>query len=148
MSICALIYTILASCFLESHVTSSSSRLTSSDKLSALPSSTSPNVTRTTRSPTFTSLTNYKRGYRRSLDASTPLPSSSMADPDSRVLGHNIRSNTPSFNARVEANSNSGVLERHPTPERTPRVSFESDRSLPTMHTVGEGIIYQSSVYP
>jgi hypothetical protein len=150
VSICALIYTILASFFLESHVTSSSSRLTSSDKLSALPSSTNPNITRTTKSPpTFTALANYKRGNRHSLENSTSRPSSSMANPDSRVLGHS----TPSIkNARTETNSNSSKLERHSMPEKETskqRVSFDSDRSLPTMHSVGQGtILYQGSVYP
>ena len=152
VSICAVIYTILASCFLESHVTSSSSRLTSSDKLSALPSSssTSPNVARTAKSPAFTALANFKRGYSRSLDASTPPPFSPKADPDSRVLGYNIWGTIPSIKARTETNSNSGILERHSTPEETPkqRVSFDSDRSLPTMHSAGQGTIYQGSVYP
>ena len=135
--------------FLESHITSSS-RLTSSDKLSALPSSTSPNVARSTWSSTFTALTNNKRGFRRSLDAaSTPVPFSSKSDPDSRVFGHNIWGTTPSFNTRSETNINNGILERHSTPETTPkqRVSFDSDRSLPTMHSVGQGTIHQSSVY-
>ena len=151
MNICALalVYTVLHA-FSESHVTSSSSRLTSSDKLSALPSSTSPNVARTTRSHSFTALTNNQRGYRRSLDASTSVPFPPMADPDSRVLGHNIWGTTPSFNARTENNSNSGILERHPTPEKTPnqRVSFDSDRSLPIMHSVGQGTIYKGFVNP
>ena len=135
--------------FLESHVTTSSSRLTCSDKLSALPSS-SPDVARTAKFPAFTALANNKRGYRRSLDASTSIPFSPVADPDSRVFGHNIWGATPSLNARTESNSNSGILERHSTPEKTPnqRVSFESDRSLPTMHSVGQGTICQGPVYP
>ena len=122
--------------------------MTSSDKLSALPSSTSPNVAHTTRSPTFTALANNKRGYRRSLDASTSFAFSPMVDPDSRALGHSIWGTTPNFNERTETNSNNGILERHPTPEKNQRVSFESDRSLPTMHSVGQGTIYQRSVYP
>jgi hypothetical protein len=87
-------------------------------------------------------LTNIKRGYRRSLDATTSLPSFSLADADSRVLSHSVwGATTSSFNARTETS-------RHPTPENasggkeTPkqRVSFESDHSsLPTMRSVGQG---------
>ena len=153
MSICSLIHTISTIYFLESHVTSSSSRLTSSDKLSALPSSTGlliSNANRT-RSPTFVALANNQRGYRRSLDAPTSPPSFAMADPDSRRRSYSVWGNTPSLNARTEPDSSNHILERHPTPENasagkeTPkqRVSFDGDHSLPTMHTVGQGTIYR-----
>jgi hypothetical protein len=128
---------------LESHVTSSSSRLTSSDKLSALPSSTSPNVARPTWFSTFTALTNNKRGFvvlmllHPSLFLQCQIP---ICEYSATICG---------ANARSETNINNGILERHPTPETTPkqRVSFDSDRSLPTMHSVGQGTIYQGSVY-
>jgi hypothetical protein len=42
------------------------------------------------------------------LDASASRPSSSMADPDSRPLGHSI---APSLNARSETNSDNAILE-------------------------------------
>lgn len=126
--------------------------MTSSDKLSALPSSIGPNVARNTRSPAFAALTNFTRGFRRSLDeASASLPSFSKAEQDSRVVSHSIWGATPSFNTRTETGSNSGVLERQPTPENastgreTPkqRVSFESDPgSLSNTRNVGQGTTY------
>ncbi|KAF8812655.1 hypothetical protein BYT27DRAFT_7159054 [Phlegmacium glaucopus] len=130
----------------ESHMTASSSRLTSSDKLSALPSTTissSPNAIRNTRSPSFSALANSMRGYRRSLDASTSLPSFSLAEPDLPAPIPNVWGTTPSLSARTETNNNN-VFQRLPTPELgkdTPiqRVSFDSDRgSLPTMRSVGQ----------
>ena len=144
-----LIYTIVHN-FAESHVTQSSSRLTSSDKLSALPSSANPlgpNVTRNTRSATFSTLANIKRGFRRSLDATTTsLPSFSFAEPaDSPVISKNAWSTTPSFNVRTETSSNN--FQRYPTPENasngkeTPkqRVSFDNDRA--SMPSVGQGTL-------
>jgi len=157
VSICSLIYTIPISYFLESHVTSSSSRLTSSDKLSALPSSTnslSPNTIRNTRSPAFSALANSNRGYRRSLDT---LPLFSLAEPDLPAPSPSVWGTTPSLNARTEPNNNIGIFQRHPTPENatpdqeTPkqRISFDSERgSLPTTRSVGQGTIYHASVYP
>ncbi|KAF8164730.1 hypothetical protein B0H34DRAFT_208824 [Crassisporium funariophilum] len=131
----------------ESHVTSSSSKLTSSDKLSALPSPTSPNpnTSRTARSPTFSALTNVKRGYRHSLDGSTSLPSFSLADHESPALSNSVWMSNQSMNARFDAGS--ATYQRRNTPENastgkeTPRqrVSFDSDRnSLPTMQSVGQ----------
>ena len=117
VSICALVYTVLHA-FSESHVTSSSSRLPSSDTLSALPQ----RVRMSFVPQGLISLLRW-RGHRRSLDASTSLPFSPTADLDSRVLGHNVQGTTPIFNARTESNSNSGILERHSTPEKTPKQS-------------------------
>ena len=80
-NICDFLHT-----FLESHVTSSSSRLTFLLYL--------PQRVRMSIVPTFTALANNKHGFGRNLDASTPVPYSSMSDPDSRVLGHDIWGNT------------------------------------------------------
>ncbi|RDB20330.1 hypothetical protein Hypma_012617 [Hypsizygus marmoreus] len=70
--------------------TTSSSKQTSSDKLSALPTSTSnPNITRLLRSPNATSSSILPgRGHRRSLDASVSLPSFATADFDSPPMGN------------------------------------------------------------
>lgn len=115
--------------------TTNSSTQTSSDKLSALPNSTSmPNANRILRSPAPTSsniLPN--RGFRRSLDASMSLPS--FSDVDSPQM-HSIWN--------IAANARLNVASRGTSPEGsggkgTPkqRVSFDSDRgSLPNVQSV------------
>src|SRR4051812_37798324 len=87
---------------LESHVTTSSSKLTSSDKLSALPPPTSPgpNVVRP-RTSGF-SMTAVKRGFRRSLDAAISLPSFSGAEFDSQMLNHSVWGPSNHLAARLE----------------------------------------------
>ncbi|KDR71033.1 hypothetical protein GALMADRAFT_801755 [Galerina marginata CBS 339.88] len=123
----------------ESHNTTSSSKLTSSDKLTALPP-TGPNpmanFSRPTRSSAF-AMSNIKRGWRHSFDASTPLPSTFASDHDLSMLSHG-----------AWAQQNFGVgHHRQGTPEsgsagkETPkqRISLDSDRnSLPTMRSVGQ----------
>ncbi|KAF5371506.1 hypothetical protein D9615_009585 [Tricholomella constricta] len=119
--------------------TTASSKQTSSDKLSALPTSKStPNANRALRSPVATSsniLPN--RGYRRSLDASISLPSFSTADLDSPPL-NSVWNATHNLNTHLNAG---GTAPRGTSADGsgTPRqrVSFDSDRgSLPTMQSV------------
>ncbi|KAF8959454.1 hypothetical protein BDZ97DRAFT_2043648 [Flammula alnicola] len=133
----------------ESHVTTSSSRLTSSDKLSALPSSPAsptPNASRIARPTTFAT-NNVKRGYRHSLDASTSLPAISAADFDFPMIpmSHSLLGTSRDTNVRLE--NHPGNLQRQFTPghgspgKETPRqrVSFDSDRnSLSTTRNVGQ----------
>lgn len=106
-----------------------SSRLTSSDKLSALPAS-SPNLNRILRSPGL----GQGRAYRRSLDTSS-LPS------DLESGGGGYGSPYHTWNSRPNgsgprSNASDGSY-GHETPKR---VSFDSDRiSLPTIQSVRQG---------
>ncbi|KAG6910183.1 hypothetical protein DXG01_012632 [Tephrocybe rancida] len=108
----------------------SSSKQTSSDKLSALPASKStPNTNRFLRSPIAGSSSSIpNRGYRRSQDASTSLPSFSNADLESSYVW--------------KTNPRGPSLDHSPekgTPRQ--RVSFDSDRgSLPTIQSVRQAL--------
>ncbi|KAG6854026.1 hypothetical protein C0991_011231 [Blastosporella zonata] len=112
----------------------SSSKQTSSDKLSALPiSKSTPNANRFRRSPTVSS-SNFipNRLYRRSLDTSASLPSFSNADLDNAVVWK-------TSNAR----GTRGTSLEHSPEKGTPRqrVSFESDKgSLPTIQSVRQAL--------
>ncbi|KAF8075802.1 hypothetical protein FPV67DRAFT_1469317 [Lyophyllum atratum] len=121
-----------------------SSKQTSSDKLSALPASTS-NTNRILRSPVVTSSNNPSgRGWRRSLDASVSLPSFSNADLDSPPMS-NVWNATHSLNPHLNIGATSpraisadGSIEKG-TPRQ--RVSFDSERgSLPTMQSVRQAL--------
>lgn len=131
---------LLESHFAASQMTSSSKQ-TSSDKLSALPTSQStPNPYRNIRSPNLSSSSNHTRGYHRSLDASTSLPSFATADFDPpRNAIHNLNSHLSAggpFSRAVA--SAEGSLERAETPKQ--RVSFDSDRgSSPAKHSIRQG---------
>lgn len=103
---------------------SSTSILTSSDKLTALPQHPTQHISALA---SRSSASNLKRGWRRSLDASTSLPFVAASD-------HGIWA-TP---RRTELNQNSpeGSIGKE-TPRQ--RVSFDSDRNSPTMHHVNSG---------
>ncbi|RDB20239.1 hypothetical protein Hypma_012623 [Hypsizygus marmoreus] len=121
--------------------TTSSSKQTSSDKLSALPTSTSnPNITRLLRSPNATSSSILPgRGHRRSLDASVSLPSFATADFDSPPMG-NTWNTTQNLATHLGGTASRGALSSESSLEKdTPkqRVSFESDRgSVPTKQSI------------
>ena len=114
----------------------SSSKQTSSDKLSALPTSQStPNPHRVLRSPNVPSSNNYTRGYHRSLDGSTSLPSFVTAEYESpRNAINNLNSRT----FRRGTPSAEVSPEKPETPRQ--RVSFDSDRgSSPAKHSIRQG---------
>jgi hypothetical protein len=118
----------------------SSSKQTSSDKLSALPTSQStPNTHRVLRSPTLAS-GNHSRGYHRSLDASASLPLFATADFESQPNSvHNMNSHMGASGTYSRATtSGEGSPDKAETPKQ--RVSFESDRgSLPPKQIVQQG---------
>jgi len=131
----------------ESHVTTSSSKLTSSDKLSALPSPSSP-VPNTARPRTSGfSMAAAKRGFRRSLDASVSLPSFSAAELDSPLLSHSVWGSSNHLASRLEGrtgNHRQATSETGSAGKDTPkqRVSFDSDRnSQPTSRGAGQGTV-------
>ncbi|KJA21607.1 hypothetical protein HYPSUDRAFT_202744 [Hypholoma sublateritium FD-334 SS-4] len=127
----------------ESHATRSSSKLTSSDKLSALPTSPapSPNASRIARTSNFAMgnvLGNMKRGYRRSLDSSTALPGRLGTDlaihnnPYSQGTRSVLRDGNVSRSNEMHPTSfrSPGGLDTPSSGKETPRqrVSFDSDR--------------------
>jgi hypothetical protein len=121
--------------FTASQATSSSNQ-TSSDKLSALPTSHStPNPHRILRPHNVPSSSNHVRGYRRSLDASASLPSFVAAEYESpRTTINNINSRT----------FRRGTVSAEVSPEKPEsprqRVSFDSDRGTsPAKHSIRQG---------
>ena len=133
-------------------MTRSSSKLTSSDKLSALPTSPvpSPNASRIARTSNFAMgnvLGNVQRGYRRSLDSSTALPGRVISD-----LAINNGSYPQGARSALRDVNAIRSHEMHPASFRSPggrdtpssgketprqRVSFDSDRH--TIPNIGQG---------
>lgn len=110
-----------------------SSKLTSSDKLSALPASgsMSPNMNRILRLPGL----GQSRAYRRSLDTSLSLPN----DLDG---GFGSPYHTWKLNGSLPRSSASDGSYGNETPKR---VSFDSDRiSLPTIQSVRQALSRRS----
>ncbi|KAF9464333.1 hypothetical protein BDZ94DRAFT_1256944 [Collybia nuda] len=108
----------------------SSSKQTSSDKLSALPMSaaSSPNTNKHLRSPTITTSSKI-RGFRRSLDASASLPSFATADLESPPLG-NVWNTVHNLHSHLTSSATFPRIGDDTPPKR---VSFESERgSVPT----------------
>lgn len=160
-------YLVLTKIYFSDSQATSSSKLTSSDKLSELPPSSPPtrlhsNNMYLNRSPVLNSQRPPNRGLRHSLDASVSLPSfasdieyisaspSTWNSPPLPSWGD--QSPLPAWNSTGNLNSlgnGSDTFPRANTSDRslprdpqTPRqrVSFDSDRvSLPTMQNVRQG---------
>lgn len=150
--------------FSESHATTSSSKLTSSDKLCALPTSPgpTPNASRMARTSNFVvgnGTGNVKRGYRHSLDSSAGLP---------RITGDSIVAHNSSFNPGSRPTPRDGSSyrfnEMHPSSFRQPgvpdspstsgkatpqqRVSFDSDiHTIPTLPSAGHSGLFDFALH-
>ncbi|KAH8105439.1 hypothetical protein BXZ70DRAFT_920863 [Cristinia sonorae] len=109
---------------------SSSSMLTSSDKLSALPSQSSPNLNR---------LRGTTRGFIRSLDAATSPPLPSI---ESSPVNHAQRLMSSTSGA-----SDSGSSVGRETPKQ--RVSFDSDRNSlpPNLQTLRQAVVTRTAAH-
>ncbi|KAF8905728.1 hypothetical protein CPB84DRAFT_562685 [Gymnopilus junonius] len=122
----------------------SSSKLTSSDKLSTLPPPTrleNANVfSHPLRSPDFSSV-NFNRGWRRSLDAVTSFPAFFGAGHGPPTLNHDVWARpSNALGVRRSIHQSQGSLDDSLTGGETPRqrISYDGDRSTPTARPTGQ----------